>query len=276
MSLDQRIGFIGGGNMAEALIRGLLSGAGVPPDHIGAADPNGDRAAELANLYGIRTTADNLELLDRSDVVVLAVKPQVMPAVLDQIGDHVRNEQLVISIAAGVTITVMEAALPAKTRVVRTMPNTPALVQTGATAIAAGSCATQDDVSTAKQIFEAVGITAVVQERDLDAVTGLSGSGPAYFFLVVEALIDAGVGVGLDPHTARAFATQTALGAARLMVETGEPPAQLRRKVSSPGGTTLAGLAVLDDADLRGAFAAAVKAAAARSAELGRSESDDT
>ncbi len=274
MSLDKRIGFLGGGNMAEALIRGLLHGAQVPAQRIIASDPRQERLEELHNLHGIRTTADNAALVADADIIVLAVKPQVLLGVLDEVRHNVPADALIISIAAGVTTAVIESHLADDTRVVRTMPNTPALVQTGATAVAAGKHASAEDVATAKQMFDAVGVTVVVPERQLDAVTGLSGSGPAYIFLVVESLIEAGVSVGLSETDARLLAVQTVAGAARLMVETGEPPAELRRKVTSPGGTTVAGLGALDQRDLRGTLVAAVQAATLRSAELGRADDE--
>lgn len=275
MSLDTTIGFIGGGNMAEALIRGLIHGAGVAADHIGVSDPRRDRMAELHEVHGIRTSSDNLELVGHSDIVVLAVKPQIMPVVLEEIRDQLRPDALIISIAAGITTTVIQDGLADNTRVVRTMPNTPALVQTGATAIAAGAHATDDDLATAKKMFDAVGLSVVVPESQLDAVTGLSGSGPAYIFLLVESLIEGGVSVGLSERDAASLAVQTVLGAAKLLVETGEAPALLREKVTSPGGTTVAGLAALTDGGLRETVVAAVQAASARSAELGKSDSDD-
>jgi len=275
VSLDTTIGFIGGGNMAEALIRGLIHGAGVAADHIGVSDPRRDRMAELHEVHGIRTSSDNLELVGHSDIVVLAVKPQIMPVVLEEIRDQLRPDALIISIAAGITTTVIQDGLADNTRVVRTMPNTPALVQTGATAIAAGAHATDDDLATAKKMFDAVGLSVVVPESQLDAVTGLSGSGPAYIFLLVESLIEGGVSVGLSERDAASLAVQTVLGAAKLLVETGEAPALLREKVTSPGGTTVAGLAALTDGGLRETVVAAVQAASARSAELGKSDSDD-
>jgi pyrroline-5-carboxylate reductase len=204
MSLDGGgfIGFLGAGNMAEAIIRGLTTGGGVPGSRIGASAPRPERRAELAERYGIVVSADNAELARRADILVLAVKPQIMSKVLDQIQPALRPETLVISVAAGVPVAAIEARLPAFTRVIRTMPNTPAIVDAGATANAAGSRATAEDLATATAIFEAVGYAVVLDEGQLDAVTGLSGSGPAYVFLMLEALADAGVKQGLSRRTA--------------------------------------------------------------------------
>lgn len=255
--------------MAEALIRGLIAAAGVPGEQITASDPTRERLEQLSRLHGVGAATDNVALVECSDIVVLAVKPQVSGAVLAEVRGHLRPGALVISIAAGVTTATIEGALGSEVRVVRTMPNTPALVGIGATAIAPGANATAADVQTAREIFDAVGMSLVTSEDQLDAVTGLSGSGPAYFFLMIEALAAAGAAEGLSEADAQALAVQTMRGAAELLVSTNEPPAELRRKVTSPGGTTMAGLSVLDAGDLRGLIAAAVAAATARSRELG-------
>ena len=255
--------------MGEALIRGLVVGAGVDPDRVGASDPRSDRLAELSNRYAIHVTTDNRELVGHSQVLVLAVKPQILGQVLGEIGAHVPESTLVISICAGVATATIEAAMAHPVRVIRTMPNTPALVQAGATAIARGARATAADESVARFLFEAVGLTVSLDESLLDAVTGLSGSGPGYMFLILEALIAGGVDVGLSPNDARKLAAQTMLGTARLLLETDGDPRALRDMVTSPGGTTLAGVRALEDGEVSATIRNAVKAATARSRELG-------
>jgi len=222
------IGFLGGGNMAEALIRGLVSSGTVPADHVLVSGPRAERVGKLAGDYGIRSTTDNLELTRQAKPVVLSVKPQIIDRVLLQIGKHMAENTLVVSVAAGVTTEAIEERLPRSTRVVRAMPNTPALVGAGATAIAAGSHATDEDLARAKMIFDAVGITVVLEESQLDAVTGLSGSGPAYIFLIMEALADAGVKVGLSRRNAQLLAAQTVMGSAKLLLDTDEHRASSR------------------------------------------------
>jgi pyrroline-5-carboxylate reductase len=265
-----RIGFIGAGNMAGALIKGLLSAGTVAKEQIQASDVRAERLAELAKEHAIRTTQDNAEVAAGADIVVLAVKPQTIDKVLPQVGSALRGETLVVSIAAGVPIAAVEARLPAGARVIRTMPNTPAIALAGATAIARGSRATETDVAAARELFEAVGRVVVVDESLLDAVTGLSGSGPAYVLLVIEALADGGVKIGLPRDTALLLAAQTVYGTAKLLLESGEHPAKLRDMVTSPGGTTVAGLARLEAGAIRATLIDAVETAAKRSAELGR------
>jgi pyrroline-5-carboxylate reductase len=255
--------------MAEALIRGLLRGH-AEAKNILASGPRDDRMAELAARYAISTSTDNGSLVERSEIVVLAVKPQIMRKVLDEVADKVRPEALVISIAAGIPIAAIEQRLRPGTRVVRTMPNTPALVDAGATAISAGGHATAADLADAKRIFDAVGITVTLDEYQLDAVTGLSGSGPAYIFLILEALSDAGVKVGLSRRTATLLAAQTLLGSAKLLLETNEHPGRLKDMVTSPGGTAITGLHVLEHGGLRTTLMDAVEAATKRSHELGQ------
>lgn len=226
--------------------------------------------AELAERYGIFTTTDNVALVERSEIVVLSVKPQILRRVLDQVGARVRPDALVISIAAGVPIVAIAERLRPLTRVIRTMPNTPALVDAGATAIAGGAHATPDDIALARRIFDAVGISVVLEESLLDAVTGLSGSGPAYIFLILEALSDAGVKVGLSRRTAQLLAAQTMLGSAKLLLETNEHPGRLKDMVTSPGGTAITGLHTLESGGLRTTLIDAVEAATRRSRELGQ------
>lgn len=267
VSFDKTIGFLGYGNMAEALIRGLVRV--VDADRIGASGPRAKRVDALRERYGIRATTDNVELCQHSDVVVLSVKPQILPRVLEQVHEHLRPEALIISVAAGVSVNTIESRLPPGPRVIRSMPNTPALVQTGATAIAAGTDATEDDMAIARLIFDAVGITVTLDESQLDAVTGLSGSGPAYVFLILEALADAGVKVGLARRNAQRLAAQTVMGAAKMLLDTDEHPGRLKDMVTSPGGTAIAGLHTLEEGGLRTTLINAVESATRRARELG-------
>ena len=265
---EKSIGFVGAGNMAEAMIRGLLRGQVFTPKQVTASAPREERQRELAEKYGIRATGDNREPA-RQSIVVLSVKPQILSRVLDEISGTVSAESLVISIAAGVPVAVIQSKLRPETRVVRAMPNTPALVDAGATAIARGEHARESDLEDAKRIFDAVGVTVVLDESLLDAVTGLSGSGPAYVFLILEALSDAGVKVGLSRRTAQLLAAQTLLGSAKLLIETNEHPGRLKDMVTSPGGTAITGLHTLEHGGLRTTLMNAVEAATRRSRELG-------
>ena len=267
--ITQRVGFIGGGNMAAALVKGLLHSEVVPPANVTVSDVKAERLAQLKEQHGCKTTADNLELVRTCDVVVLSVKPQVIDKVLSAIGEAIRPEQLVVSVAAGVPVAAIEARLPAGTRVVRTMPNTPATVDAGATAIAAGTHATEADLAIARALFEAVGRVVTLEESLLDAVTGLSGSGPAYVMLMIEALADGGVKVGLHRDTALLLAAQTVFGSAKLLLETGEHPGRLKDMVTSPGGTAIAGLHTLESGGLRRTLIDAVEVATNRAIQLG-------
>lgn len=270
MSTIKTIGFIGGGNMAEALIKGLLKGA-FPPSAVMVSEPNEDRQRLLAERYGVALTAENLEIVKGCDLVVLAVKPQIAAEVLGGVAAAFSGGKLLVSILAGVATERLEAFFDGSPRVVRAMPNTPALVGEGATAICAGRFASPADLLAARHLFEAVGTVHEVNEGQMDAVTGLSGSGPAYVFTVIEALADGGVLEGLPRDTALALATQTVLGAARLVAEGGVHPALLRDKVCSPGGTTIAAVRILEQKGLRAALMEAVASAAGRSRELGGS-----
>ncbi len=263
------LGFVGGGNMASALVKGILHANVVPAASIVVSDLKKERLAQLHEEHGVRTTTDNHELVRTSDVVVLAVKPQVIDKVLEAVGGDVRPETLVVSVAAGVPVAAIEARLPKGTRVVRTMPNTPATALAGATAIAAGTHATDDDLETARALFAAVGRVVTLDESLLDAVTGLSGSGPAYVMLMIEALADGGVKVGLHRDTALLLAAQTVYGSAKLLLETGEHPGRLKDMVTSPGGTAIAGLHTLESGGLRRTLIDAVEAATMRAQALG-------
>jgi pyrroline-5-carboxylate reductase len=266
----RQIGFVGGGNMAEALVRGLLSAGVTSAAALRVSDPLEARRDHLTELYGIQTTADNAALAAWADLLVLAVKPQSMAEALAMLSKALRADALVVSIAAGVPTATIEAGLKGEPRVIRAMPNAAAMALAAATAIAAGAHARAEDLAIAQALFESVGRAVAVKESALDAVTGLSGSGPAYVMLVIEALADGGVKVGLPRDVAMMLASQTVYGAAKLQLESGEHPAVWKDRVSSPGGTTIAGLARLEARGVRSAFVEAVEAASARSSELGR------
>src|SRR5881628_259026 len=243
----KKVGFVGAGNMGEALIRGLVESNLVPPDKILVADVRADRVHQLADQYGLRAVASNASLVSAADVVILAVKPQIMAPVLREAMPALTNRPLLISIAAGVSTATIQSILGKYPRLIRVMPNTPALVLQGVTAIARAPGLEQDDLETAQEIFAAVGRA-----------------------LVIEALADGGVKMGLDRATAMTLATQTVLGAAKLLAETGMHPAALKDMVSSPGGTTIAGIAALEEGGVRTTFIRAVERATLRSRELGR------
>jgi len=263
------IGFLGAGNMAGALILGLIQSEVVASAGILASDVKPERLAQLSKEYGIRVTSDNHALVRDSSIIVLSVKPQVVDKVLTVIGPDVRRDQLVISIAAGVPIAALEARLPPGTRVVRTMPNVAALALAGATAISAGTHATAKDLRAASALFEAVGRVVTLDESLLDAVTGLSGSGPAYIMLMIDALADGGVKVGLHRDTALLLAAQTVYGSAKLLLDTGDHPGRLKDMVTSPGGTAIAGLHTLESGGLRRTLIDAVEVASLRAGALG-------
>jgi pyrroline-5-carboxylate reductase len=264
------VGFLGAGNMGEALIKGLLAAKLVPAQAIFATDVRPERLKELDRQYGIQVSSDNAELVKHTDIVILAVKPQIMDAVATEIAPAVTRGKLLISIAAGVATDKIRARLPRDARLIRVMPNTPALVLEGATAIAKADGLEPGDLDVAREIFGAVGRVVVLGEEMIDAVTGLSGSGPAYVAVVIESLADGGVRMGLDRATAMTLATQTVLGAAKLLLETGLHPGALKDMVSSPGGTTIAGIAALEEGGLRTTFIKAVERATQRSRELGQ------
>ncbi len=266
---EKFIGFVGAGNMAAALIRGLITSKTVRPSQIYASDVRTEQLAALAEKHGIVTTPENTELAEACDVVVVAVKPQIIDKILPAIAGSLRPNALVVSIAAGVPIEAFESRLPEGTRVIRTMPNTAAMALAGATAISRGTHATDEDVRIAERLFEAVGRVVVLDESLLDAVTGLSGSGPAYVMLMIEALADGGVKVGLHRETALMLAAQTVYGSAKLLLETGEHPGKLKDMVTSPGGTAIAGLHTLEAGGLRTTLINAVENATHRAAELG-------
>lgn len=262
---ELKLGVIGAGNMGSALIRGLLKARRVSREALLVHDPDPDRQRQLQAMK-LAPVRDNREVM-QAPVVVLAVKPQVAGAVLAHIGPAARPGHLLISIVAGLPLARLEEALP-EARVIRTMPNTPLMVQEGATALSPGSRATPEDLALAVELFGALGEAVVVEERLLDAVTGLSGSGPAYAALFIEALADGGVKMGLPRPLALTLAAQTVLGAARLVLSQGLHPALLKDQVASPGGTTIAGLHALEQGGFRGVVLDAVQAATWRAQEL--------
>jgi pyrroline-5-carboxylate reductase len=266
---DKKVAFLGAGNMGEAIIKGLLQTGLVPPSSISATDARADRLRQVAKQYGVRAAASNPELVRDADVVILAVKPQIMGAVLREIAAVVDRSKLLISVAAGVPVSALRDGLGKPARLIRVMPNTPALVLEGVTAIARADGLEAGDLELAQELFGAVGRVVVLDEEALDAVTGLSGSGPAYVAIVIESLADGGVKMGLDRATAMILAAQTVLGSARLVLETGMHPGQLKDMVSSPGGTTIAGIAALEEGGVRRTFISAVERATQRSRELG-------
>ncbi len=263
------IAMIGSGQMGEALIGGWLAAKTVPPEALVATDASAERRDLMKRRFGVRTGTDNRDAASRADVVVLAVKPQILDAVMKELSPALAGK-LVLSIAAGVTIAHLVKLAPRGTRFVRVMPNTPVLVREGVSALSFGDGVGEKDQQLARRLFEAVGRAVVVEEKLMDAVTGLSGSGPAYVFMAIEALADGGVKMGLPRTVADLLAAQTVLGAARMVLDSGEHPAKLKDRVASPGGTTIAGLHRLEQGGLRAAMMAAVEAASKRSEELGR------
>ena len=270
MKVEGKIGFIGGGQMGEALIRGLLQAKIITADRILVMDPDVSRRTTLAEQYSVAVHDHGAPIWSACRIVILAVKPQVMKMALQENRTLIGKKHLLISIAAGIPLAFLEQHTPAGSRIIRVMPNTPALVLEAASALSAGSCATPDDMEAAIAIFEAIGRTVVVDESQLDAVTGLSGSGPAYVFTFIEAMIDAGLRVGLSRSVSETLVLQTVLGATKLAMAGKQHPAQLRAMVTSPGGTTIAGLHTLESAGFTGIIMSAVEAATKRSAELGK------
>ncbi|MBI5559518.1 MAG: pyrroline-5-carboxylate reductase [Deltaproteobacteria bacterium] len=269
MKLQGKIGFLGGGRMAEALIKGILRAGLTDNSRIVAVDPDAERRQYLDETYAVSTGKSQTMLVDCS-VLVLAVKPQIMGLLLEECAEWLNEKHLVISIAAGIPVSFMEERLGAACRVIRVMPNTPALVLEGASVLSPGANVTPDDMAVAGHIFSSIGKSMVLPENYLDAVTGLSGSGPAYVFHFIDALVDGGVKMGLGRQDAEMLVLQTILGSVKLALETGKHPAQLKAMVTSPGGTTIAGLHELEKAGFKAGVMNAVEAATKRSEELGK------
>jgi pyrroline-5-carboxylate reductase len=270
MLKGKKIAIIGVGKMGGGLLEGILSRKLIAPEAITVFDKVVGRREELRETYGVRLATDNRAALAGADIVILGVKPQNMRDVLEEMKDFISENQLLVSIAAGISTSFIEEGLKQNIRVVRVMPNMPALIGCGAAALSRGQYATEEDIAVALQIFDAVGISVVVTEDLMDAVTGLSGSGPAYGFMMIEALSDAGVLMGLPRETAQKLAAQTMLGAAMLCLQGQKHPAVLKDMVTSPGGTTIAGLKVLEEGKFRATLMKAVEAAALRSKALGK------
>ena len=269
MKKRKKVGFIGTGNMGEALIAGLLKAKFTTPAQVMAFDADGERLRFIQKKYGIKKASDNSHLSSQCDPLLLCVKPQSMKEVIEEMADSLDPSKLLISIAAGVPLYAIETYARKQLRLIRVMPNINVLVQEGASAIAPGNLATDKDLKLAKAIFDCVGKSITVHESLMDAVTGLSGSGPAYVFLMIEALTDAGVHLGMTRAQALTLVTQTVMGSVKFLSDTGEHPALLREKVTSPGGTTAAGLYKLEEGGLRKILIDAVIAATQKSKELG-------
>lgn len=272
MLSKKKVAIVGGGNMGEALLRGLLKAEFIRAGNILVTDVRAEHLESLHRTYGIEVTTDNLAAARVSDIVLLAVKPQVIKKVTTGLVGALDEKKLIISIAAGIPTAVLQGLSDKKLRIVRVMPNTPALVLEGAAAIAAGEYAEREDLEIAEKIFQAVGKTVIVEEDLMDAVTGLSGSGPAYIFLIIEALADSGVKMGLSRQVSLFLAAQTVMGAAKMILETGEHPGKLKDMVTSPGGTAIAGLHTLEAGGLRTTLINAVESATLRSRELGQNQ----
>jgi pyrroline-5-carboxylate reductase len=263
------IGFIGGGNMAEAIIKGMVQSSGFKvQDEILVAEPREERGTELQRLYGIKTTTSNSEVAASCDIIILAVKPQNMEAVLAEIADDITDKKMVVSIAAGITLSYLASKLKTEL-IVRVMPNTPALVQEGMSVMSLCGCFYGKQLDVVKSILMSVGKVLVLPEDQMNAVTALSGSGPGFIAFFIEALTEAGVKLGLNRADAVELAVQTVLGTAKLL-DTGMSAENLRKMVTSPGGTTAAGLKVFEEKNLTGIVVDALKAAQIRADELGR------
>ncbi|MBO8129358.1 MAG: pyrroline-5-carboxylate reductase [Peptococcaceae bacterium] len=267
---NRHIGFIGGGAMGEALSAGVIRAGLVPASAVTVSDIREERLAYLSESLGVHTTTDNEVLLNNADVVVLAVKPFIIGDLLQEIGHRVKSSHTIISIAAGIPISYIEERLPQKVPVIRVMPNTPCLVREGASAFALGTYAAEEHAEMVQKLFSAVGRVVKVTEKLIDVVTGLSGSGPAYVYLMVEALSDGAVRMGLPRDVANILAAQTLLGAAKMVLETGEHPGRLKDMVTTPGGTTAEGIMVLEEGRLRATLMRAVEAAAEKAREINR------
>jgi len=268
-SLKRRIGFLGAGQMAAALARGWAAAGHLSADTCRASDPYADARTRFQQQTGCPTTTDNRDVVANSDVLVLAVKPQTMSTLLTEVRGSLTPDHLIVSIAAGISLRQLADGLPAGARLVRVMPNTPCLLGASASGFAAGPSAKPEDVALVETLFNAVGKAFAVPEPLLDAVTGLSGSGPAFVYVMIEALADGGVRMGLPRDVALTLAAQTVVGAGRMVLETKQHPGALKDAVASPGGTTIAGLHALERGGVRAALMDAVEAATQRATELG-------
>jgi pyrroline-5-carboxylate reductase len=270
MLKNQTIAVVGAGHMAGALIGGMVRSKLVPAKGIVATRRSAEALAELQKKWGVRTSTDNTKAVAEAGIVVLAVKPQMAKKVLEELAGTIRKDQLVISVMAGIPTAAINKALRVDCPVVRAMPNTPCLVDAGATAIAAGAHANEKDLAKAEAVFKSVGLVVTLPESALDAVTGLSGSGPVYIYMVIEAMIDGGVKMGIPRAVAAKLAAQTVYGAAKLVIETGKHPAVLKDEVTTPGGTAITAIHVLESKGLRSVLIDGVEAATKRSQELSK------
>lgn len=263
-----KIGFIGGGNMAEAIIKGMINSAQFTAARdIIVSEPNAGRREHLEKTFRVKTVSSNRDVVEASEILILAVKPQNMDAVMNEVSDLITGKQTVMSIAAGITLAYLSSRLKTN-KIIRVMPNTPALVQEGMSVMSLCECFSDSGLMVAREILMSVGKVITLPEKHMDAVTALSGSGPAFIALFVEAMIEGGVKLGLSEADAMTLALQTAIGTSRLL-DSGMPPARLREMVTSPGGTTAAGLAAFHEKGLKETVAAALRAARDRSRELG-------
>jgi len=269
MLKNRHVGLVGTGNMGEALIHGLLHGHLCRPDQILCSDTRPERLKAIREKYGVKGTSHNTEVVKQSDLIIIAVKPQIMKNVVEEIAKYLNLSKLIISIAAGVPLEAIESCAKKELKLIRVMPNICVSVREGVSAIAGGRHALKEDLMMAKTIFDSVGKSLFIDEYLLDAVTGLSGSGPAYIFLIIDALADAGVKVGLSRDDALILASQTLLGAAKMLIETGEHPGKLKDMVTTPGGTAIAGLHTLEEGGLRTTLMNTVEVATQRSRALG-------
>lgn len=266
--MEGTLAIIGTGRIGEALLRGLLDSAWLSPSQVICTDASEERAAEVARAHGVTGTTDNRAAVEAADVVLVALKPQVLVRVISAVGDAFRPEQTVISVAAGITTATIQDAIPGEVPVVRVMTNTPVQVDEAMSVLSGGTHARDHDLDVAESILSHVGQVIRMDEEHLDAVTALSGSGPAYFFLLAEAMIDAGILLGLPRDVSTQLIIQTMVGSAKMLRDAGKHPVELREMVTSPGGTTIAAIRTLESARVRAAFLDAIEAAKRRSEEL--------
>ncbi len=266
---DKKIGIIGTGNMGESLISGLIYAKSSVPKNIICSDVRKDKLKSVQDAFGVVTTTSNIDVVKASEIVIYAIKPQIMASILRETAVHLDMSKVIISIAAGVPLAAIESCLNKDLRLIRVMPNIAASVKEGAAAIAPGKHASKGDLKLAKAIFDSVGKSIIIEEEFMDAITGLSGNGPAYIFLIVDALADAGVKMGLSREDSLLLSAQSVLGAAKLLLETGEHPGRLKDKVTSPGGTAIAALHTIEAGGLRTTLINAVEVGTNRSKELG-------
>ena len=266
--ITQRIGIVGAGKMGEALVSGLLNSKSTTISKLKASDVRRERRDYVKEAYGISCYSDNSELVKESDLLILAIKPGDMRGVLEQIREGLTIKHLVISIAAGIRADFISKMLPEGVQIIRAMPNNPAMVGEGMTVLAPRANVSKENLQIASEVFSSIGKVVVLEEKLLDAVTGLSGSGPAYFFLIIDALAEAGVKEGVPREVAVLLAAQTCVGSGKMVIETGEKPGELIKRIATPGGTTVKGLAELEKGEVKSSFIKAVEKAAQRSREL--------